>query len=917
VTPLALRRALDTLPPTLDDTYSRILQSIPGEQRDDAMRLLQWLVYSNESLRPEEAVDAIAVNLAAKPYFDPKHRTPIPSDIILSCSGLMVIERVYDKRGRCCGDVLQLAHFSIQQYLKSEKVDLDWKQCMCEDHAVANNVKLCLAYCFSLEGSKALEDSEDRDDSDDFYHLREHFPFTSTASKYWTQYAMYFEAQDQQLYEMIQDFLLPDKLSMARQRWLCRFLDDNLVLDRGWHRKKFGPKKLVPLTIASACGLYKSVKSLLLSGANPNELCPVWGTALCAASYRGHYNIIELLLKHDARPNLSTDRAELSLAMSSPRSTQRSEVFHALLQHDADVNACDESVGFPLASAVACGDEEIVNTLLAKGAEVNAVDNQQRIAIQVAAFNGYDTIVRKLLEHKADVNLSGGIALISACSKGHREVIRTLLKNGAIICQRPELQCSRNALEAACYRDDEESLELLLEHLNDPTILGQCFGLACGSGKIDLVKILLKHKAEVNRLDDRGQTPLYYAVLSDRSESSKLIDILIEAGAVLDNVDKRGQTPVMEAVIGGTVKIYGARIDVKGHLEVLLRAGAKTNVQNVDGKTALLQASKYGELAACKLLIDAGAKTEVQDVNGRAALHYAAKYKELAICTMLVEAGAKIETQDFINSNTALHYAVKNGDLDICTMLLEARAKTDIQALDGNTALHYAAWDDCLEICAMLVEAGVDIDIQGKHGKTALLQAAKFGQLAACKMLIEAGAKTDIQEKNRETALHRAARSSCLELCTMLVAAGADTTIQNASGEIALHIAAALGGQLSMCRVLIEAGANINVQDNAGYTALHCAAWSGHLEICTILVDANVEVNIQGNNGETALHVAALGGRLSVCDLLMGAGANLDACNDRGLTPLQVAEEKNNSEVVALFKSHFQREELGTAPPTE
>ena len=59
----ALEKALASLPKDLDETYARILDNIPDQDRDDAFRLLQLLCYSERPLRIEEAVDAIAINV--------------------------------------------------------------------------------------------------------------------------------------------------------------------------------------------------------------------------------------------------------------------------------------------------------------------------------------------------------------------------------------------------------------------------------------------------------------------------------------------------------------------------------------------------------------------------------------------------------------------------------------------------------------------------------------------------------------------------------------------------------------------------------------------------------------------------------------------------------------------------------------
>lgn len=67
-----LREALASLPRTLDETYTRILDGIPDDHKQEANRILQFLLFSKRPLRIEEAVDAIAVDPEGDPHFDPK-----------------------------------------------------------------------------------------------------------------------------------------------------------------------------------------------------------------------------------------------------------------------------------------------------------------------------------------------------------------------------------------------------------------------------------------------------------------------------------------------------------------------------------------------------------------------------------------------------------------------------------------------------------------------------------------------------------------------------------------------------------------------------------------------------------------------------------------------------------------------------
>ncbi|KAL9084482.1 MAG: hypothetical protein Q9165_008055 [Trypethelium subeluteriae] len=78
-----LRKAIASLPETLDETYSRILDLIPPYHKDNMIRILQFLVYSERPLRLEEAVDAIIVEPEHEDMFQPGNRMPQPEEIKL------------------------------------------------------------------------------------------------------------------------------------------------------------------------------------------------------------------------------------------------------------------------------------------------------------------------------------------------------------------------------------------------------------------------------------------------------------------------------------------------------------------------------------------------------------------------------------------------------------------------------------------------------------------------------------------------------------------------------------------------------------------------------------------------------------------------------------------------------------------
>jgi hypothetical protein len=68
--PSAIRRALDHLPESLDETYDRILKGIPQESQEYAQHLFQCVAEAIRPLRVEELADILAINSMVENFPD-------------------------------------------------------------------------------------------------------------------------------------------------------------------------------------------------------------------------------------------------------------------------------------------------------------------------------------------------------------------------------------------------------------------------------------------------------------------------------------------------------------------------------------------------------------------------------------------------------------------------------------------------------------------------------------------------------------------------------------------------------------------------------------------------------------------------------------------------------------------------------
>jgi len=234
------------LPETLDETYARILTGIGQEYREDAIRILQFLTFSERPLTVKEAVDVLVVDLTGDPQFDPELRLPIPREILKICSSLvsLVTKQVdnYDEcedsdeedeedeeDGKDEGDdedeedeevkvlengqdeqddeddevkILQLAHFSIKEYLTSGRLEEPFKKSFIERSARGFMTRVCLAYLSHLDEQCSIEE------------IRAEFPLAQYSARYWMDHARPGETE-KDVQECILKFLLQQRQAYA------------------------------------------------------------------------------------------------------------------------------------------------------------------------------------------------------------------------------------------------------------------------------------------------------------------------------------------------------------------------------------------------------------------------------------------------------------------------------------------------------------------------------------------------------------------------------------------------------------------------------------------------------------------------------------------------------------------------------
>lgn len=269
------------------------------------------------------------------------------------------------------------------------------------------------------------------------------------------------------------------------------------------------------------------------------------------------------------------------------------------------------------------------------------------------------------------------------------------------------------ALHHACHHGNKYNIEQLLSRGADPT-MRNCDGetplhLAGKKYRADLLVLFVGRGVDWNATDRLGQTVLH-CVCNLVIVRLRNVRVLLENGADPSVRNRSGQSP-----------LHLAAVSPQKHLmQLLVKSRCELNDRDKNGCTALLLASRCGEVANVRYILEGGARVDVQNKEGETALHEAAKLVEVDVLEALCEAVPTTEREvlDIKDStgSTALHYAVQSGRLPNVLCLLEKSAYVDSTNKDGDTPLHIAASKGFFNCVEHFVNFGVSVDIKNKQG---------------------------------------------------------------------------------------------------------------------------------------------------------------------------------------------------------
>jgi len=376
-----------------------------------------------------------------------------------------------------------------------------------------------------------------------------------------------------------------------------------LLLEAGADPESPNPDGETALHLVARSGNVEAAKLLLKAGAKVDSVEQFGGqTPLMWAAARRHPQMVELLASRGADVNARSvvrdyrrvataesraaprDRGGFTPLMYAARGNCR-ECVEVLLKHGADVNLPDPGYVVPVSIAMMNSNWDIAKRLVEAGADVNQWDINGSSPLHVAIEYMNSDGNRNPLDHDKPNKATG------------RELIQVLLERGANPNQ--QLYWGTSFFGAA----DRGMTPFLM---------------ACGTGDIELVKLLLKYGANPKLATSDGRGPIIMAIsgrpgraaffgsppgtrpaagkeaASDGAAEGgagrvnpqvELIRLLADAGADVHLVAK---IHLLARTRGGSALHYAVRAGGDREvIQALLDLGVDINVKDEDGLTAL------------------------------------------------------------------------------------------------------------------------------------------------------------------------------------------------------------------------------------------------------------------------------------------------------------------------------------------
>ncbi|KAJ7426532.1 M-phase phosphoprotein 8 [Willisornis vidua] len=270
-----------------------------------------------------------------------------------------------------------------------------------------------------------------------------------------------------------------------------------------------------------------------------------------------------------------------------------------------------------------CEKVEIQDTSLEKKGILKKQTGQEKVSGELEKVSPAPSPVQKGLKLSADDRVfktTDSPGEVSSAKYQEKEVKKMEIKEKS---QKKESEKEDKS------RREQKSLKTLLRD-------------AVKSGDYMTVKMALSSNVEYN-LDQEDSSGMTLVMLAAAGGHDDLLRILIRKGAKVNRRQKNGTTAL----------IHAAEKNFLTTVAILLEAGAYVNVQQSSGETALMKACKRGNSDIVRLMIESGADCNILSKHQNTAMHFAKQCNNILVYEQL---RSHLETLSKVAEDTIRSY---------------------------------------------------------------------------------------------------------------------------------------------------------------------------------------------------------------------------------------------------------------------
>jgi ankyrin repeat protein len=717
---------LKELPPTLDATYTRMLERIGPAVSEDALTLLRWLAYAARPVTLAELQTAVTISpeddeVDFEDEGDFRDSLRILAGLIVFSNGADSKkdggDAEHDKASLETKDLtpgahVRLAHFSVKEYLESARISRSPASFFRLEAGACHRflARSCLTYLMSY--SKSGEKTSRELDLDKFHLL-------NYAADKWHEHSRLQSGDD----------VSREVALLECKNAVIDWLEVDSFQFNGVHLSVYNVPRMPSICYAVYLHLPRVVKKLLEAGQNANAVGPYYKPLLVVATENEDQTTVELLLAHGADVDMAPEnQSGNALWCAASRGLLLTEL---MVNNGANVNF-DGFSGTALSAACKADDQSVVHFLLERGARIDTA------ALRGASSHGHTEMVKLLVAKGANVNdlSTHTTSLMAAAESGHIGVMEVLIDAGADVNAKDSgallgaLLCGHE--HAVALLEAKGAYELTSKRL-DQALFETCYERSC--------RAFYTHREKaIDLLLDRGA-----------NANGGALSFALERGDehVVGLLEARGAKLTLESlnyILTATFHVY--RLQRRHHqceavLNLSLDRGADINAMD---SSVLLAALESGQDDMVALLEAKGAKKPTLEQLGKSLISVCDDHRHHCpsrAVELLLDRGADVSAED----SSALLGALWSGQENLAALLEAKGAKKPTLEQLGKSLI--SVCDDQYHRCpniavGLLLDRGADVSAKDS---SALLDAMRSGQEDTVALLEAKGANKPTLEQ--------------------------------------------------------------------------------------------------------------------------------------------------------------------------